>query len=182
MSHAIRLHEHTTHISSGMSPEELWTRYNSSHSYLQNSHPWELPAYVLGTILRYGNKFPKYIQRYSRAQYFGSSPLHTSTLGLVRALNTVNISPQFSLVFGDYLRLFMKEMIKNLQFVQIWSPFIISRVHMMMRNMNLTFLMSVWRQNIWKLEGISNTRGTPRSQVRRKTFLMIQERNNLDIY
>ena len=41
MAHAINLHNHTPHISSGMYPEEVWTSSNYSHSALQNSHTWE---------------------------------------------------------------------------------------------------------------------------------------------
>ena len=34
--------------------------------------------------------------------YVGISPLHSSTVGLVRNLRTGNISPQFHLVFDDW--------------------------------------------------------------------------------
>ena len=43
----VQLQNHTTHISSGMYPDEVWTRSKSSHSVLQNAHPWGCPAYVL---------------------------------------------------------------------------------------------------------------------------------------
>ena len=59
MYRAIYLHNHTPHIFSGLYPEEVWTRSNSSHSSLQNYHPWIFPAYVLKPRLQDGNKFPK---------------------------------------------------------------------------------------------------------------------------
>ena len=40
MDHAVQLHNHTTHISSVMSPEEFSTRYKSYHSAIQNAQPW----------------------------------------------------------------------------------------------------------------------------------------------
>ena len=49
---------------------------------------------------------------------------------------------------------------------------------MMMKTMFITFLMSGWRQKFWKIEGIRKLRDTPRSQFRKKSGLMIQERNN----
>ena len=34
--------------------------------------------------------------------YVGNSPLHSSTVGLIRNLRTGNISPQFHVVYDDY--------------------------------------------------------------------------------
>ena len=49
-----------------------------------------------------GNKFPKWITRYSRDQYLGASPLHSITVDLVRNLQIGNLIPQLHLVFSDY--------------------------------------------------------------------------------
>ena len=38
ITHDVHLQNHTTHISRGMSPEEVCTRYKSSNSDLQNAH------------------------------------------------------------------------------------------------------------------------------------------------
>ena len=40
--------------------------------------------------------------RSSRYQYLGASPLYVSTVGLVRILQTGNISPQFHLVIDEH--------------------------------------------------------------------------------
>ena len=79
------------------------------------------------------------------------------------------------------LRLCIQERIKNLQFGQNWSPFIISRVHIMMKTMYLNFLVSGWSQQLCKPEGIRETGVTPRSHSKRKSDIMIQESNTLDI-
>ena len=41
----VYLHNHTPHISSDMSPEEVWTRSKSSHSSPKNDHSWGCSAY-----------------------------------------------------------------------------------------------------------------------------------------
>ena len=58
MAHDVHLHHHNPHISSGMSPEEFYTRSKSYHSSLQNSHPWGCPTYVLEPILQDGKNLP----------------------------------------------------------------------------------------------------------------------------
>ena len=102
MAHDVHLNNHNPHISSGMSTEEVWKRYKSSHSNLHNAHPWIYPAYVLEPRLQYRNNLPTWIPRSIRYQYLEASKLHTSTVGLVRNLQTGNIRPQFHLIFDDY--------------------------------------------------------------------------------
>ena len=58
--------------------------------------------YVLDPKLQDGHKLPKWQPRSRHAQYLGNSPLHASTVGLVRNLVTDNISPQFHLVFNNF--------------------------------------------------------------------------------
>ena len=101
ISNAVNLHNHTTQISGGMSPEEVWTRSKSSHIDPQNDNPWGCHEYVLGPRLQDGKILPKRMQKSRRSQYLRNSPLHASIVGLVRNLQTGNISPQFHLVFYD---------------------------------------------------------------------------------
>ena len=49
-----------------------------------------------------GMKLPKWDPRSRGAQFVGYSPLHASTVGLVRNLRTGNISLQFHVVYDDY--------------------------------------------------------------------------------
>ena len=49
-----------------------------------------------------GMKIPKWEPRSRGAQFVGYSPLHSSTVGLVRNLRTGNISPQFHVVYDDF--------------------------------------------------------------------------------
>ena len=102
MYHDVHLHNHNPHISSVMSPEEVWKRSKYSHSDLQNSHPWGCTEYVLEPILQDGNKSPKWMQRSRRAQYLGAYPLRAIAVGLVRNRKTGNISLKFHFVFDEY--------------------------------------------------------------------------------
>jgi hypothetical protein len=52
-------------------------------------------VYVLQPRLQDGGKVPKWEPRSRQGQYMGSSPLHASTVGLIRNLRTNHISPQF---------------------------------------------------------------------------------------
>ena len=40
IAYAVHLKNYTTQISSGMSPEEVWTRYKHSYIDLHNAHSW----------------------------------------------------------------------------------------------------------------------------------------------
>ncbi|MEO0405216.1 MAG: hypothetical protein AAF193_10125, partial [Bacteroidota bacterium] len=48
-----------------------------------------------------GQKIPKWEPRSRLGQYVRKSPLHTSTVGLIKNLNTGRISPQFHCVYDD---------------------------------------------------------------------------------
>ena len=86
----------------------------------------------------------------SHCAWSGTYRLETSALSFIWYLMTILI-------------LSLQDRIRNLQYGQNLSPFNMLRVYMTMRTMLLAFLMSCWSQWIWKSEGISNTRGTPRS-------------------
>jgi hypothetical protein len=101
LSHAVHLHNETPSLSSRLAPNELWSRSKSSFSSLVNAHPWGCPVYVLQPRLQDGGKVPKWEPRSRQGQYMGASPLHASTVGLVRNLRTNHISPQFHVVYDD---------------------------------------------------------------------------------
>ena len=84
---------------SWFSPTELWSRSKSSQSALSNTHPWGCHVYILQPRLQDGGKLPNWEPRSRRGQYMGVSPLLSSTVGLVRNLNTNRMSPQFHVVY-----------------------------------------------------------------------------------
>ena len=102
LSHAIHLWNHTPKMESGISPVEIFTRTKSDCQALRNSHPWGCPVYVLAPKLKDGQKIPKWDPRSKRGQYMGASPMHASTVGLVRNLQTGSMTPQFHMVCDDF--------------------------------------------------------------------------------
>ena len=102
MSHAVYLHNHTPKMHDGLAPIEHWTRSKSTHTQLQNAHPFGCPAYVLNPTLQDGFKIPKFEPRSMQGVYVGPSPLHASTVGLILNTKTHRISPQFHVIYDDY--------------------------------------------------------------------------------
>ncbi|MGH3053412.1 MAG: reverse transcriptase domain-containing protein [Gaiellaceae bacterium] len=103
LSHATYLYNHTPSMESGLSPAELFSRTkNQNHGELLNAHPWGCPTYVLTPKLRDGQSIPKWEPRSKQGQYMGASPMHASTVGLVRNLQTGSITPQFHMVYDDF--------------------------------------------------------------------------------
>ena len=98
----MHLYNHTPNHLNGISPIEIWTQTKSSYSALMHAYPWGCPAYVLDPRRQDGQKIPKWQPQSRQAQYLGASPLHASTVGLVRNLCTGNLSPQFHVVYDDF--------------------------------------------------------------------------------
>jgi hypothetical protein len=102
MSHAAYLHNVTPSQTTGLSPFSLFTRTEQKPQALIDEHVWGCPAYVLAPKLKDGQKIPKWEPRSRRGQYMGRSPLHASTVGLVRNLQTGTITPQYHMVYDDF--------------------------------------------------------------------------------
>ena len=102
IQHAVHLHNELPNPSSGLAPIEVWSASKSSYSAVRNAQPWGCPVYVLQPKLQNGQKNPKLEPRSRQGQYVGDSPLHASTVGLVRNLKTNNISPQYHVVYDSY--------------------------------------------------------------------------------
>ena len=102
LTHAVHLWNQTPKQESGVAPVEVFTKTQSSYQALLNLHPWGCPVYVLQPKLKDGQKIPKWEPRSKRGQYMGASPMHASTVGLVRNLQTGSITPQFHMVYDDF--------------------------------------------------------------------------------
>jgi hypothetical protein len=84
-----------------VSPAEIFSQSIGSHSRLLNARAWGCPVYVLEPKLRDDGKIPKWSPRTRRGQFLGFSPVHSSTVGLVRNLRTGSITPQFHCVYDS---------------------------------------------------------------------------------
>ena len=102
MQHAVHLHNHTPSSSTKLAPVEIWTQSHHSLKTVRNAHPWVCPVHVLQPCLQDGQKNPNWYPRSRRGQYLGYSPLHASSVALVRNLITETLSPQFHMVFDDW--------------------------------------------------------------------------------
>lgn len=85
----------------GLSPNELWSRSRSTSHDLRRTHPFGCPVYVLDPKLQDGNKIPKWDARARRGMFVGFSKQHSSLVPLCLNLQTGKITPQFHVVFDD---------------------------------------------------------------------------------
>ena len=102
IQYAVHLYNHTPNPATSQAPIEIWTKSKSSYSTLRQAQTWGCPAYVLEPRLQDGKKIPKWEPRSRRGQFLGYSPLHASTVGMIRNLRTNNISPQFHVVYDTH--------------------------------------------------------------------------------
>ena len=102
LQHAVHLYNNTPTPEKRWAPVEFWTSTKSNYQHLLNAHVWGCPVYVLDPKLSNGHKLPKWDPRSRRGQYMGASPVHASTVGLVRNLQTGSITPQFHCVYDDF--------------------------------------------------------------------------------
>jgi len=123
LQYAVYLHNIMPTEESGISPVEVWTRTKSSHFYLLHTHTWGCPAYVLSPKLREGGHVPKWEPRSKRGQFVGYSPLHASSVGMIRNLKMQYVSPQFHMRYDDFFRqcTVMKAIHHQLMFGNIYT-------------------------------------------------------------
>ena len=76
----------------------------SDYKAALNAHTWGAPIYALQPCLSSaGGKIQKWQPRSRRGQYVGVSPLHAENVALVRNLRTGYLSPQYHVVFDDWI-------------------------------------------------------------------------------
>ena len=101
VQHAVWLFNRIPNRVTGLTPLEVFTRTKSDHRELRRAHVWGSPAFVLDPRLQDGKKIPKWNKRSRRAQFLGFSPEHSSSVALVRHLQTNHVSPQFHIIHDD---------------------------------------------------------------------------------
>ena len=68
---------------------------------MEDSHTWGCPVYILEAKAAQG-KMPKWEPRSRLGIYLGNSPCHAGSVALVLNPKTLNISPQYHVVFDDH--------------------------------------------------------------------------------
>lgn len=101
LDHACWLHNHTPNLHHGWAPIEIFCGTSIACQHLQRVRVWGCPGYVLSPTLQDGKKIPKWAPKARRGQFLGFSRQHSSTIGLMRNLETGSISPQFHIVFDE---------------------------------------------------------------------------------
>lgn len=98
--YAVDIYNELPRNGGAVSPEEIYAQTLGSHSRIVNARPWGCPGYTLEPSLRGdGAKLPKWKPKTRRGQFMGFSPVHASTVGLMRNLKTQTITPQFHVVY-----------------------------------------------------------------------------------
>ena len=99
LSHAAYLWNILSNGLNGLTPTEIFTGTKMENKDLRNQKIWGCPTYVLEPKLQDGKKLPKWNPRTRRGQYLGKSPVHASSVGMIRNLSTGFISPQFHVIY-----------------------------------------------------------------------------------
>jgi len=124
LQYAVYLHNIMPFEESGVSPMEVWSRTRSNHYDLLHTHAWGCPTYVLNPKLREGGYVPKWEPRSRRGQFVGYSPLHASSVGMIRNLNTHHVSPNFmwSMMISLRLCIALKAILHHQRFGKDFTP------------------------------------------------------------
>ena len=85
----------------GMSPEELWSRTKSTCSTIKHARVFGCPVYVLDPKLQDRKSIPKWNSKARQGVFVGFSDEHSSTVALVYNPKTQHISPQYHIIFDN---------------------------------------------------------------------------------
>ena len=88
--------------STGLCPDDLFTKTRWEHRKFHVLHVQGCPLYVLDKTISDGKKLPLWKPRASQGIFMGLRPDHASTVPMVLTLDTGDITPQFHVVFDDW--------------------------------------------------------------------------------
>ncbi|KAL7579713.1 hypothetical protein ACA910_021857 [Epithemia clementina (nom. ined.)] len=100
--HAVWLFNHVPSLSTGISPQDIFTRTRFPQRTFHDLHVWSCPTYVLHKKISDGMKLPRWQPCSDRCMFVGLSPTHATNVPLVLNLQTGAITPQFHVVFDDW--------------------------------------------------------------------------------
>jgi hypothetical protein len=103
VSHAVFLHNHVPNLASGLCPSNVFTKLRWEERKYHDLHVWGCPVYVLEKAIADGNKLPCWKPRSIRCVNMGLSKKHASTVPLVLNPETGYITPQYHVVFDDWI-------------------------------------------------------------------------------
>jgi Reverse transcriptase (RNA-dependent DNA polymerase) len=101
MDYASWLYNHTPGRESNLAPIEIFTSVKLGCQQIQRAKVFGSPAFVLDPRLQDGRKIPKWDPCSARGQFLGFSHEHSSTVALVRNVNTGSVTPQYHVVHDE---------------------------------------------------------------------------------
>ena len=101
VQHATYLHNNMPNPTTGLSPNDLFTRMQFDANKFHDLHVWGCLVYVLDKKISDRNKLLRWTPHSHHGVYMGMSPLHSSSVPLVLNPSTGSITPQFHVVFDD---------------------------------------------------------------------------------
>jgi hypothetical protein len=101
VQHAVWLFNQIPNRVTGLTPLESFSRTKSDHRELCKAHVWGSPAFVLDPRFQDGKKIPKWNRRSRRAKFLVFSMEHSTSVALVRHLQTNHVSPQFHIIHNN---------------------------------------------------------------------------------
>ena len=128
-----------------MSLLELILKTKVSWDHFQHMHVWGCPCYVLEPTLQDGYKLPKWNHISSWAIFLGFLSCHSSHVPLVLNLDTGHVSPQFHMVFDDWLtRVILATVSKSFNLTQWMELFADSHPHYTLDDNDPVILADEW--------------------------------------
>ena len=101
IDYAIWVYNRLPSLSSGVTPNEVWSQTRCGHEDFGRTHVFGCPVYVLEPKLQDGKKIPKWAPRARLGMFLGYSSRHSSLAPLILNIRTGKISPQYHVIFDD---------------------------------------------------------------------------------
>ena len=101
VSHAVFLHNHVPHLTSGLCPSDVFTKSTWEQRKYYDLHVWGCPVYVSEKAIADGKKLPRWKPRSTCCVNMGLSKKLASTVPLVLNPQTGDITPRHHVVFDD---------------------------------------------------------------------------------
>ena len=102
VEYAVYLHNHVPQVSTGLAPNDVFTKTRNPTRRLLDLRVWGSPTYVLDKVIADGKKLPRWKPRSTRRMFVGLSKRHSSKAPLVLNLESGYITPQFHVVHDDF--------------------------------------------------------------------------------
>jgi hypothetical protein len=102
VAHAVFLHNHVPNSTTGLAPQQCFTKSRCEQHKFHDVHVWGCPVYVLDSKISGGVKLPCWTSNSTCCINVGLSTNHASTVALVLNPASSYITAQFDIVFDNW--------------------------------------------------------------------------------